>query len=158
LIHLVGTPHPNPSKARQFRAVDLVAIRASVNAAMRAGTAHLAYVSVAQPAPVMRAYVAARAQGEQSIVEAGLTATILRPWYILGPGRRWPLFLLPLYKAAEAFPATRAGAQRLALITLGQMVNALVYAVEFPPPPGQRRIMDVTAIKRAPESCRADQP
>jgi uncharacterized protein YbjT (DUF2867 family) len=150
LIHLVGTPHPNPSKAREFRAVDLVSIRASVAALVRVVPAHLIYVSVAQPAPLMRAYLAARAQGEQSIVQAGLTATILRPWYVLGPGRRWPLVLLPLYKLAAAVPATRAGAERLGLVTLEQMINALVYAVEFPPPSGQRRVLDVPAIKRAP--------
>jgi uncharacterized protein YbjT (DUF2867 family) len=158
LIHLVGTPHPNPSKAAQFRAVDLVSIRASVAAALRVGPAHLVYVSVAQPAPVMRAYLAARAQGEQSIVQAGLTATILRPWYVLGPGHRWPVVLLPIYKLAEALPATRAGARRLGLVTLEQMVNALVYAVESPPPAGHRRVLDVPAIKRASESSGAEQP
>ena len=26
-----------------------------------------------------------------------LHATILRPWYVLGPGRRWPVMLLPAY-------------------------------------------------------------
>jgi uncharacterized protein YbjT (DUF2867 family) len=153
LVHLVGTPHPSPSKAAQFRSIDLVAIRASVAAAARVGEVHLVYVSVAQPAPIMRAYLAARAQGEQSIVAAGLTATILRPWYILGPGRRWPVLLLPLYKLAEALPATRAGAQRLAFVTLEQMLNALIYAVESRPAEGQRRIIDVPAIKRAPESA-----
>jgi uncharacterized protein YbjT (DUF2867 family) len=147
LIHLVGTPHPNPTKAAQFRAVDLVSIRASVEAALRAPIAHLIYVSVAQPAPVMRAYIGVRAQGEQSIVQAGLTATILRPWYVLGPGHRWPVVLLPIYKLAESVPSMRAGAQRLGLVTLEQMVNALVYAVETPPPAGRRRMMDVPAIR-----------
>ena len=56
IIHLVGTPHPNPSKAEQFEKVDLVSIRATVAAAKNAGHSHLVYVSVAQPAPVMRAY------------------------------------------------------------------------------------------------------
>jgi NAD(P)H-binding len=60
LVHLVGTPHPNPSKAAQFERVDLGSIRASVEAASAAGAAHLVYVSVAQPATMMRAYVAAR--------------------------------------------------------------------------------------------------
>lgn len=57
----------------------LPSIRASVTAARRVGIAHLVYVSVAQPAPVMRAFIAVRAQGEAMIREAGLTATILRP-------------------------------------------------------------------------------
>src|SRR5262245_35822642 len=52
-VHLVGTPHPNPSKAAEFERVDLASIRATVAAARQAGVRHLVYVSVAHPAPVM---------------------------------------------------------------------------------------------------------
>jgi uncharacterized protein YbjT (DUF2867 family) len=155
LVHLVGTPHPNPSKARQFQEVDLPAIRASVAAAQRVGTAHFIYVSVAQPAPVMRAFLAVRAQGEAMIREAGLTATILRPWYVLGPGHRWAAALVPIYKLAELSPFTREGAQRLGLVTITQMVKALVTAVENPPAAGQIHIVDVPAIKRAADAFSA---
>lgn len=150
LVHLVGTPHPSPAKAAEFRSVDLASIRASIAAAQTAGAAHLVYVSVAQPAPMMRAYVAARAEGEAAIREANLTATILRPWYVLGPGHRWPIVLVPLAKLAEAFPPTRDAAQRLGFVTLAQMLAALVAAVEDPPPAGTQRILDVPAIRRAP--------
>lgn len=67
LVHLVGTPHPSPAKAAEFVRVDLASIRASVAAATRVGVSQLVYVSVAQPAPVMRAYLAVRAEGEQAI-------------------------------------------------------------------------------------------
>ena len=50
LVHLVGTPHPSPSKAAEFRRVDLLSILASLAAAPHAGAAHVVYVSVAQPA------------------------------------------------------------------------------------------------------------
>jgi uncharacterized protein YbjT (DUF2867 family) len=106
VVHLVGTPHPNPSKAKQFEQIDLVSIRALVAAAKRIGVTQLVYVSVAQPAPIMRAYLAVRAAGERMIKEAGLTATVLRPWYVLGPGHRWAMILVPLYKIAELVPAT----------------------------------------------------
>ena len=106
VVHLVGTPQPNPSKAKQFEQIDLVSIRAAVAAAKRVGIAQLVYVSVAQPAPIMRAYLAVRAAGERMIKEAGLTATVLRPWYVLGPGHRWAMILVPLYKIAELVPAT----------------------------------------------------
>ena len=149
VIHLVGTPHPSPSKAEQFEKVDLVSIRSTVSAAQRVGIDHLIYVSVAQPAPVMQAYLWVRTLGEAMIREADLTATIVRPWYVLGPGRWWPKTILPLYKLAEMIPATRPTAERLGLVTIEQFVTALVSAVENPPARGERRIVDVPAIRRA---------
>jgi uncharacterized protein YbjT (DUF2867 family) len=147
LVHLVGTPHPSPSKAAEFRRVDLPSILASVEAARLAGAAHLVCVSVAHPAPVMHAYIAARSAGERAIAEAALTATILRPWYVLGPGHRWPYALVPFYAIARLIPSTRESAQRLGLVTLSQMVNALVRAVENPPKGGRIRIVEVPEIR-----------
>jgi len=149
VVHLVGTPHPSPAKAKQFEEIDLASIRATVNAARRVGIGHLVYVSVAQPAPVMRAYLWVRGLGETMIKEAGFTATILRPWYVLGPGHRWPIVLLPFYKIAECFLSTRDSAERLGLVTIDQMASALVHAVENPPDGGKIRIFDVPAIRRA---------
>ena len=149
LVQLVGTPHPSPSKAAEFLRVDLASALAAVEAARRTGAAHVVYLSVAQPAPVMAAYRAARAQAERALAEARLTATVLRPWYVLGPGHYWPALLLPLYGAARLLPATRDGARRLGLVTLRQMVDALVGAVEDPPPPGTLRVLDVPAIRAA---------
>jgi uncharacterized protein YbjT (DUF2867 family) len=146
-VQLVGTPHPNPSKAEQFRRVDLVSARESVAAAKTAGAAHFVYVSVAQPAPVMRAYQEVRARGEAMIREAGLDATILRPWYVLGPGHRWPYALIPVYWLLERLPPTRDGARRLGLVTLEQMVAALVEAVGNPA--RGVRIVPVEEIRRA---------
>jgi uncharacterized protein YbjT (DUF2867 family) len=147
IVHLVGTPHPSPSKAAEFRRVDLPSILASIDAARRAGAAHLVYVSVAHPAPVMQAYIDARSEGERAIAEGRLTATILRPWYVLGPGHRWPYLLVPLYAIARLIPSKRESAQRLGLVTLSQMVNALVRAVENPPPGGQIRIVEVPEMR-----------
>jgi uncharacterized protein YbjT (DUF2867 family) len=131
-VQLVGTAHPSPSKGAEFRAIDLPSARAGIAAAREAGAAHFIYVSVAHPAPMMRDYIAVRMEAEAAIREAGLNATILRPWYVLGPGRRWPLLLLPVYKALEAIPATRDGARRLGLVTREQMIAALLQAVERP--------------------------
>jgi len=127
-VHLVGVAHPSPAKAQQFIDVDLASVRASLNAAKSA--AYFVYVSVAQPAPVMAAYIRARQAAEQLIAQSGLDAAILRPWYVLGPGHRWPLFLLPLYWLCERLPSTAQSARRLGLVTLAQMLNALTYAVE----------------------------
>lgn len=132
LLQLVGTPHPSPAKAHEFRTVDLVSVTASVHAAAAAGVSHFVYVSVAQPSSLMRAYLEVRAEGEALIHDAGLNATILRPWYVLGPGHLWPYALVPLYWVMERIPSTRAAARRLGLVTLPQFVRALVRAVDEP--------------------------
>jgi len=132
LVHLVGTSHPGPHKAREFREVDLVSIKASIAAGKRAAIRHLVYVSVAHPAPAMHAYIAVRKEGEVLIAASGLPATVLRPWYVLGPGRRWPGVLVPVYRLMEIIPWTRESALRLGLVRLSQMTAALVFAVENP--------------------------
>jgi uncharacterized protein YbjT (DUF2867 family) len=147
LIHLVGTPHPSPSKAAEFERVDLASVRESVSAALAGGVRHIVYVSVAHPAPVMHAYIASRVQGEALVRDSGIPATILRPWYVLGPGHRWPYALVPLYLVARLIPSTRAGAQRLGLVSRDQMVAALVRAVAQPP--NGIRFVEVPAIRDA---------
>lgn len=148
LVQLVGTAHPGPSKAAEFRSIDLASAKAAVGAAQTAAVVHFIYVSVAQPAPVMQAYVAARVEAEQAIRDSGIAATIVRPWYVMGPGHWWPIVLVPFYALARWIPATRDTAERLGLVTLNQMVNALVHAVENPPEDSGVRILDVAAIKR----------
>ena len=81
---------------------------------------------------MMKAYIQVRSECEEAIRESGLNATILRPWYVLGPGHRWPYALLPIYRLMELFPATREGALRLGLVTHEQMIRALLSAVENP--------------------------
>ena len=154
-VQLVGTPHPGPRKAAEFARVDLPSGLAAVNASVQASVRHLVYVSVAHPAPVMQAYIAARMAVEERIGVAcattWLAATILRPWYVLGPGHRWPYLLAPLYALGRAVPTTRAGAQRLGLVTQAQMIAALVEAVEHPPDnsSSEPRVWEVPRIARS---------
>lgn len=131
-VQLVGVSHPSPSKAAEFRAVDLASATGAVQAAVDAGVRHFVYLSVAHPAPVMKAYIEVRTACEAMIRQSGLNATVLRPWYVLGPGHRWPYALLPMYWMMELFPSTREGARRLGLVTLEQIKRALVGAVEQP--------------------------
>lgn len=131
-VQLVGVAHPSPAKATEFRRIDLPSGLGAVGAAKSAGIRHFVYLSVAHPAPTMHAYIAVRSECEAAIEAAGLNATILRPWYVLGPGHWWPYLLLPMYKLAELLPQTRDGACRLGLVTLEQMTDALTVAVETP--------------------------
>jgi uncharacterized protein YbjT (DUF2867 family) len=144
-LHLIGVPHPSPLKAKQFRDVDLVSIKVATKAARDAGVRHFVYLSVAQPAPVMKAFIEVRREGEELIRASGIPATFVRPWYVLGPGHRWPYFLFPFYWICERLPATRQSAQRLGLVAIQQMVNALMWAVENPP--NEIQIIDVPRIR-----------
>jgi uncharacterized protein YbjT (DUF2867 family) len=146
MVHLVGVAHPSPAKAAQFRSVDLAGARVAVAAAKAAGVGHFVYVSVAHPAPMMHAYIAARSEAEEAILASGMNATILRPWYVLGPGRWWPLLLLPGYWIMEAIPSTRAGARRLGLVRWRQMIAAMAEAVDRPPRGVQ--VLEVPDIRR----------
>jgi uncharacterized protein YbjT (DUF2867 family) len=146
LVHLIGTPHPSPAKAKQFRDVDLVSAQVAINAARDAGVRHFVYLSVAQPAPVMQAFIEVRMKGEAMIRDSGIPATFLRPWYVLGPGHWWPYAVLPAYWILERLPKTKESARRLGLITIDQMVNALLWAVENPP--AQNQILAVPQIRR----------
>ena len=95
----------------------------------------------------MQAYTAARAECEKALRESGLSATVLRPWYVLGPGRRWPVLMMPMYWIFELVPSTRASAKRLGLVTIEQMIAALVLAVEEPA--RGLRVVEVPDIRAA---------
>jgi uncharacterized protein YbjT (DUF2867 family) len=131
-IQLVGVAHPSPAKAAEFQVTDRAAGLGSVAAAAQAGIEHFIYLSVAQPAPMMKSYLAVRAECEQALLASGMNVTMVRPWYVLGPGHRWPYALLPVYWLCERIPSSREAAMRLGLVTLEQMLGTLVSAVENP--------------------------
>lgn len=146
VVQLAGVSHPSPFKKDQFEKIDFVCGRESVAAARAARVQNFVYVSVAQPAPIMKSYIRARQRVEALLRESGLPHTILRPWYVLGPGRRWPLLIMPLYWIFENQSATRAAALRLGFVTREQMVTSLANAVEKPTIGG--KIWEVPEIRK----------
>jgi len=146
VVHLVGTPHPSPSKAAEFEALDYVAAHECIAAAKAGGAKHFVYVSVAHPAPIMRAYIGVRTRVEAELRESGLSHTIIRPWYVLGPGHRWAYVLLPIYWLMGAIPSARESAQRLGLVTIAEMVATLTWAVDTAG--AESRVLNVPDIRR----------
>lgn len=145
-VQLLGVPHPSPRKRDQFYAIDLKSVQASAQAARQAQAGHFVYVSVSQtPTGIMCDYQQVRALGEQAVRETGIPYSFIRPWYVLGPGHWWPVLLWPVYKVLEIIPATRAKALDLGLVTLPQMLRALVEAVENEPAGG--RVWNVGEIR-----------
>ena len=70
----------------------------------------------------------------------------------MGPGHRWPALLIPLYAVASLVPSLRDGATRLGLVSLAQMVRALMEAVERDVPPGTQAVLDVARIRASAAS------
>ena len=146
-IQLLGVSHPGPSKKELFYKIDFASVSSSVAAATQAGCEHFVYVSVAQtPTSVMHDYQVCRAECEKMIRQTSLKASIIRPWYIIGPGHHWPLLFLPLFKLLEIIPGTSTKAKALRLVNLSQMLNTLGYAVEHPP--DKVRILEIDEIRR----------
>jgi uncharacterized protein YbjT (DUF2867 family) len=151
-VQLVGVSHPSPAKAKEFIAIDQRSAIEALRIAKAANVQHFVYISVAHPAPVMKVYTRVRAGCEAAICESGIPSTFLRPWYVLGPGHRWPYALIPFYAMARFFPATRDGAQRLGLCTVRDIVGALAWAVDHPQADGVR-VVEVPEIRRLGKSA-----
>jgi uncharacterized protein YbjT (DUF2867 family) len=147
-VQLLGVAHPSPRKAQQFREIDLRSLEASADAAADAGVSHFIYVSVAMgPGRLMYAYRQVRREGENYCLRKQLHCTFIRPWYVLGPGHWWPILLLPFYGLAEIVPSWRKQARAKALVTINQMLDALMIAIEAIPSP--LRILEIKDIRSA---------
>jgi len=68
-------------------------------------------------------------------------------WQHIAPDDNWNYVHNLMYAIANLIPTLRAGAQRLGLVTLDQMVAALVAAVEAP---AAARIVEVPEIRATP--------
>jgi len=55
----------------------------------------------------MKPYVDTRIAAERRSRRPRSPATVVRPWYVLGPGHRWPLVLVPFYAPEAASVAKR---------------------------------------------------
>jgi uncharacterized protein YbjT (DUF2867 family) len=146
-VQLLGVPHPGPKKKDLFRAIDLASAIASASAAAQAGVFHFVYISVAQTqTKIMKDYQECRAEAESFIRTTGMSATFIRPWYVVGPGHYWPLFFLPLFKILEWIPATSQKAKALRLVSIHQMLRSLEFAIEHPA--HGVRIIEIDGIRK----------
>lgn len=147
-LQLLGVPHPSPRKAQLFRQIDLRSVTASADAAIAAKVSHFVYVSVAMTeTKLMKDFQDVRREGEGYLLTKGFPCTFIRPWYVLGPGHWWPVFLLPAYGIAKLVPAWKEKAKAFGLVTIGQMIQTLADVAEAPP---QRvRIIEIPQIGKS---------
>ena len=135
LVHLVGTPHPAPSKATEFQRVDLasdpVERRGRRAVHDRAPRLRQRCAAGARDAGLASA---ARAMGEAAIVEReahrdDAATLVCASGRATGGRSRWK----PFYWLGERLPATRGRRGAWASSRWRKMVAALVQAVEYPP-------------------------
>jgi uncharacterized protein YbjT (DUF2867 family) len=108
------------SEKKDVVAVDRKSAMEAIGVARDRCAAHFVYVSVAHPAPTMHAYIDVRSRCEAAIRDAGLKSTILRPWYVLGPGHYWPYALKPFYWVAALTWAVESGVSAGVLLKQGE--------------------------------------
>jgi uncharacterized protein YbjT (DUF2867 family) len=146
-IQLLGVSHPSPRKKDQFQQIDLRSVKASADAAVKASVSHFIYLSVAMTdSTIMKDFRDARKEGEAYILSKHLLCTFIRPWYVIGPGHLWPVFLLPVYGMARFSSSKRKKAEKMSLITISQMLQTLMKAIESPPQ--KQRVFEVKHMKR----------
>lgn len=146
-VQLLGVSHPSPKKKKLFRTIDLVSVKASADAASHANVSHFIYVSVAMsPSKIMKDYQDVRSEGEAYCISKNLNCSFIRPWYVLGPGHRWPVLLLPFYGLAELVPSWRQSARAKGLVTIKQMLRTLVNLVESDPQ--KLRCIEIQQIRK----------
>ena len=146
-VQLLGVSHPSPRKKNLFRTIDLQSAKTSADAAATAQISHFVYVSVAMTASrIMKDFQEVRKEGEAYILSKNLPCTFIRPWYVVGPGHWWPLFLLPFYGIAELVPAWRPKARTFALVTINQLVNTLLATIQSAPQ--KLRIVEIQQIRK----------
>lgn len=148
IVQLLGVAHPSPKKSQKFKEIDLRSVKATADAAANAGITHFVYVSVAMaPIKFMQAYQEVRKQGEQYCLSKTFNCTFIRPWYVIGPGHWWPVLLLPIYGLAEIIPSWRIKARAMALVTIKQMLHALINVIEDES--SSQRILETKDIRRS---------
>jgi len=146
-VQLLGVSHPSPTKAEQFKQIDLRSVKASADAAATAGVVHFIYVSVSMvSSKIMEEYQHVRKDGEEYLLSKNLNCTFIRPWYVVGPGHWWPIFLLPFYGIAFLVPAWKQKVKGMGLVTISQMISTLVKAIESVPE--KKRIIEIEEIKQ----------
>ena len=145
-IQLLGVSHPSPHKRTLFRDVDLKSVKTSADAAATAGVSHFIYVSVAMSDGNIKGYQEVRKEGESYLLSKHLVCTFIRPWYVVGPGHLWPVFLLPFFRLGKMVSSQKKKIDERSFISIKQMIHTLIKAIDSPPQ--KLRVFEVKHIKR----------
>ena len=146
LVQLVGVPKPSPWKGRSFaRSMDPVrGRRLPPPVQPRSGTLCMS-VSPIRPlscGTISPSAVTVRLRG---LRRRGCSRRFSGLGIFWVPEHWWPLALLPVYRVWNE-PATREAAMRLGLVSIREMLAALLWSIEHPPV--KTRVIEVPEIWR----------
>jgi hypothetical protein len=144
--HVRSPRSSRPSQSEQFRE-DLVSCREAVKAARQGGIRHFVYLSVAHPAPRMKAFQAVRAEVSRWFLNPAFPQLSFGRGMCSDRDGSWPVILKPFYAMARALPPIRDGEIRFTLVTLEQITQTLAWAVENRPK--HLQVFELSQIKLA---------
>ena len=109
VVHLVGTPHPSPGKAAEFRRVDAASIRATVSAARSAGARDIIH-AYSRPDPGNRDAAGLRFEDRRSPGDSRRRRSLTGFW--LRHRSKNALFFSAVHKTARYYAVTPRASYR----------------------------------------------
>lgn len=136
VINLVGILHEGGRQ--RFKSVQAEGPGRAAGAARRAGATRFVQVSaIGADANSSSAYARTKAQGEQAVLSAFPTATILRPSIIIGPEDSFFNRFAQMTMLAPALPLIGGGRTRFQPVYVGDVAAAVVNALSKPEAQGK---------------------
>ncbi|HXQ95330.1 MAG TPA: NAD(P)H-binding protein [Candidatus Acidoferrales bacterium] len=119
-----NAPMEDPARGWTYEHVDADGTTALVGAARRAGVSRLVYISGAGAAEdAERHWFRAKWRAEQAVAASGITATIIRPTWIYGPGDVSLNRFLGFARWLPVVPLTGPGTQLLAPVFIDDVAR-----------------------------------
>lgn len=131
VVNLVGILHE--SGRQRFKAVQAEAPARVAEAAQRAGVGKFVQVSaIGADAGSKSAYARTKAEGEQGVLRAFPTATILRPSIVIGPEDGFFNRFAQMAMVSPALPLIGGGRTKFQPVYVGDVAAAVANALKLP--------------------------
>ena len=145
LVHLAGIRRKETAKTGlTYEDVDLGSVIAALSAMKKKGVSRIVLLSAADIGKSF--YVRTKQKAEKAVIEAGVSWTVLRPSYILGPGQWWPIVMSPVLNFFALFPGHVGDvAKRARSVTRDQLAATITRALSDDAMVG--KVLDVAAIR-----------
>ena len=132
VLQMIGTTRAQFDEHTSYESVDIGTTEALVRAAERAGVPRFVLLSSIGAGKPMGAYLKAKARAEALVTGSKLNYVIVRPSFILGPGRSAPRALVPVAKALKALPGVGGLGESVHGIEVEDLARLMIYGASAP--------------------------